>query len=137
MGENTTSGGSPWRGPKPTMTPCASVCWIPQPKLSKSRPHFSIPVACSTSMSYSSVTFVGLLRRKYNFIATDKRLDRSISPRRMSCGGKKNRFPDCVVGDFCSLGLLSRGPAANSSVRVFIMRARNSLHKSHRIGYCH
>lgn len=50
---------------------------------------------------------------------------------------KKNHFPDCVVGDFCSLGLLSHGPAANFSVRVFITRARNSLHKSHRIGYRH
>lgn len=121
-------GGCPWRGPKLAVAPCASAHWIPQMKLSNSRPHFGIPVACSTSMSYSSVTFVGLLRRKYNFIATDKRLDRSISPHKTSCGGKKNHFLDCVVGDFCSLGLLSHGPAANFSGRVFITRARNSLH---------
>lgn len=57
------------------------ACWFLHPKASKTCCPFLVFLPSTAHLpTYSSVTSVGLLRGKYNFIVTDKRLDRSIAP---------------------------------------------------------
>lgn len=64
---------------------------------------FSILAMSSLSslLNYSSITFVGLLRGKYNFIATDK-MDQFHSVKQTA---KKEQFPNYDVADFWYVGL--------------------------------